>query len=799
MFLPEIVTNNSATRYKIAYLKNFEETPSLKKTIDFLKLGDFKSAETKKLVNTDYFRAKINYEDRLVFTFIHYKNENYILLLEVIYFHRYEKSRFLRNIHFIEEDIRIEEEEIPQVDYMNKEKEFLYIDKFLSFTPQQKGLLSLKTPLIIVGSAGSGKTSVSIEKLRNLKGRVLYCSLSNYLVEKTEELCRGQENIDFLTFGEVLNRVQKQTKTGVSFTAFKLWAYWHKISEVEKYYEEFNGILTGSHEYAYLNKSSYMELGIKQSLFPREERATVYLFFQKYLDWIKDENFYNSNIVAFNLLTKVKEKYDFLVIDEVQDFTNIQIYFLFKALKNHNNFIFAGDSNQILYANFFSWTNLKAMLLKETKESQVQILKENYRNSKKITSLSNKLLKIKKLRFGSIDKESNYLSYTSSKIEGEIHFIVETKEVLKELNEETKESVDFAIIVLDEKLKSRVTAYFDSPLIFTVQEAKGLEYKNVILIGFVSSNASKFNNIVSNISKIELDEALNYGRQKDKENRDLEAYKVYINSLYVAFTRGSENLYIIESKRHRIFEILGLIEEKKQKIKIEKSSALAWVNEAEKLKKLNRVEQLDKIVEKNLEDKSFELKCSPQINKEVKKNVRRVHTPNKDKKVKVESSLKELIQRVFNVEKAIKNDKSKLFKMAKQTNNMEIIERLSKELNFKVARLYLLECNTVNSKRTKFKNPFATDMSGISLATMMKLMPSFTEIKESIESNANLEMKDSEGRTALIVAVQSFKYTVVKLLLEHGADREERYLGKTALDIAIEKEDSEIIKLFELL
>ena len=92
---------------------------------------------------------------------------------------------------------------------------------------------------------------------------------------------KEKENIDFLTFGEVLNRVEKQTKKRVSFASFKLWAYWHKIKEVEKYYEEFNGILTGSHEYAYLNKSSYMELGIKQSLFSKEERATVYLFFQK--------------------------------------------------------------------------------------------------------------------------------------------------------------------------------------------------------------------------------------------------------------------------------------------------------------------------------------------------------------------------------------------------------------------------------------------------------------------------------------------------------------------------------------
>jgi len=58
------------TNYNLAYFKGYIPNKESSKILEFLKRGDFKSAETKKLVNTNYFRAKINYENRLLFTFL---------------------------------------------------------------------------------------------------------------------------------------------------------------------------------------------------------------------------------------------------------------------------------------------------------------------------------------------------------------------------------------------------------------------------------------------------------------------------------------------------------------------------------------------------------------------------------------------------------------------------------------------------------------------------------------------------------------------------------------------------------
>ena len=64
-----------------------------KKTVGFLENDDFASAEIKKMQSSGYYRAKLDYDNRLLFKFARYKNQVYILLLEVIRSHNYDKSR----------------------------------------------------------------------------------------------------------------------------------------------------------------------------------------------------------------------------------------------------------------------------------------------------------------------------------------------------------------------------------------------------------------------------------------------------------------------------------------------------------------------------------------------------------------------------------------------------------------------------------------------------------------------------------------------------------------------------------
>ena len=61
-----------------------------------IEADDFRSADVKKLSPTPYWRAKLDYSNRLLLQFARYGAETVCLAIEVIENHAYDKSRFLR-------------------------------------------------------------------------------------------------------------------------------------------------------------------------------------------------------------------------------------------------------------------------------------------------------------------------------------------------------------------------------------------------------------------------------------------------------------------------------------------------------------------------------------------------------------------------------------------------------------------------------------------------------------------------------------------------------------------------------
>lgn len=598
--------------------KNFD------KVLLQLSKGDFKSADVRKMTNTGYYRARLSIKDRLLFTLVSYNQKKYLLLLEVIENHDYSKSRFLRGAQLpCEEALQplARAEDVPQSDvktlnYINESGQSIHVlNKFISFDDTQQAIFQVHPPLIIIGSAGSGKTVLVLEKLKQLKGNVAYISLSNYLVENARKIyfSNHYENedseVDFLSFQQYLESWQIPEGKEINFRAFEQWFNKHaqhvKINEPYRVYEEFKGVLTGSPLHAaYLTKEEYLSLGIKQSIFTADKREQVYSLFTKYLQWMKENNYYDSNMLSFEYLQLVKPRYDYIMIDEVQDITGIQLKCIMQSLNKNSNFILTGDSNQIVHPNFFSWSKIKTYLFEHgTDNKQVKILQTNYRNSPQVVQLSNTLLKIKNLRFGSIDKESNYLINTISTQKGEVLLMQDDDKVKAELNRKTQNSTHYAVIVADNYLKDEARRYFKTPLIFSVQEAKGLEYENVILLNFISANPAEFREIINGVNAGDLrDDTLQYARPADKSDKDAEIYKFYINSFYVAITRSVKNIYLFEKQvNHAALELLALKElTKPLQVAEQKSDKHEWLEEARRLEEQGKHEQAEQIRAKYL-------------------------------------------------------------------------------------------------------------------------------------------------------------------------------------------------------
>jgi len=590
------------------------------RVVDHLRAGDFRAADVKKLKPTAYYRAKLNDADRLLFRFGLHEGKKCILLLELIANHSYDKSRFLNGALIDEAKLELlaSPGALPPGDalplaYINpRARHFQVLDKILSFDDAQQDAFRLHPPLILIGSAGSGKTVLTLEKLKHLPGDVLYVTHSPFLAENSRNLYYAfnydnpQQETSFLSFREFLETLHVPDGKPMSYRDFERWVARYRVSsrlrDSHKLYEEFNGVLTGSQiDRPILLRDDYIGLGVRRSIFLPEDRPAVYDIFERYLAHLREAGFYDLNLVAHESLKLCAPRYDWVVVDEVQDLTNIQLHLVLQSLRQWDRFVLCGDSNQIVHPNFFSWAAVKSMFydqrLTRAPAEITRVLNTNYRSSPQVTDVSNRLLLVKNARFGSIDRESNYLVNCNSASAGTVELLQDDDKTRRELNGKTCRSTRHAVMVMRTEDKEAAGQWFQTPLIFSIQEAKGLEYDSIILLNFVSDSAAEFAEIASGVEPDDLNKELKYARAKDKSDKSLEAYKFYVNALYVALTRAVQNVYLVEKNpRHRLLDLLGL-STRQDAIKLaeQKSTESEWKEEARKLELQGKHEQAEQI------------------------------------------------------------------------------------------------------------------------------------------------------------------------------------------------------------
>jgi hypothetical protein len=586
--------------------------------------GDFAAAGLKKLAPTPYWRAKLSDEARLLLQFVPFQGETVCLLLEVIADHAYEKSRFLRGaavdrdkIEASPDDLKPEPEARPGWEFKWLPPEtvaFDLLDKPIVLDDAQEEVRRHAPPLVIIGPAGSGKTAVTLAKMREASGDVLYVTLSAYLAQTARRLYGAhgyenpQQNVEFMSFRELVDSIAIPEGEEVGFSAFRAWFERRRgglkgdlrQADAHALFEELRGVL-GAPAQAALTLAQYQELGLRQSLYAAgEARTAVYDLFDKYREWLKAEKRFDLNLVSHDWRAKAEPRYDFVVIDEVQDFTNAELALVFDTLKSKDCFLLCGDSHQIVHPNFFSWAALRALFWRERHDGEapasreISVLQTNFRNTQAVTGLANRLLKIKQARFGSVDRESNFLVRCASEAPGAAQLLKGDDKTLQALDAASRASVRYAVIVLRDEDKAAARAHFKTPLVFSVHEAKGLEYPNVILFQMISSNRAAYAEVCRDVNASDLaGEELEFRRARDKADKSLELNKFYVNALYVAMTRAVEGLTIAESDvEHPLLRLLEL----RQTAEAAAAPALAsskaeWAQEARKLELQGKQEQ----------------------------------------------------------------------------------------------------------------------------------------------------------------------------------------------------------------
>ncbi|MGH8236386.1 MAG: UvrD-helicase domain-containing protein, partial [Steroidobacteraceae bacterium] len=582
---------------------------------------DFRAAEVKKLVNLGhgkFYRARLDGANRLLFALVRHGGETCALMLEVIANHDYRKSRFLRGATVDETkitdvDAAAARTEAQSVRYLHPERTAMhFLDKPISFDDAQESVYRLTPPLIVVGSAGSGKTALTLEKLKHADGEVLYVTQSAYLAQNARDLYyasgfeREDQEAAFLSYREFVESIRVPAGREAGWREFSSWLarlrQGHAFKDVDGHqaFEEIRGVLA-ARAGGVLSREDYRTLGVRQSIFPAQERDRLYDLFEKYRAWLTEAKLYDLNVLAHEWLALAAPRYDFVMVDEVQDLTTAQLALVLKTLKTPDRFMLCGDSNQIVHPNFFSWSQVKTLFWRDpalAERQELRVLTANFRNGPQTTRLANTLLKIKHRRFGSIDRESNFLVETVGGEPGQATLLADQDAAKRELDRSIRQSTQFAVLVMRDEDKAAARQYFSTPLLFSIHEAKGLEYENIVLYRFVSGHRREFAEIAAGVTQQDLaTDTLEYSRARDKSDKSLEVYKFFVNELYVALTRAVRNLYLIESDTaHPLFGLLDLTAAGGQtQVEARQSSLEEWQKEARKLELQGKQEQAEAI------------------------------------------------------------------------------------------------------------------------------------------------------------------------------------------------------------
>lgn len=304
--------------------------------------------------------------------------------------------------------------------------------------------------------------------------------------------------------------------------------------------------------------------------------------------------------------------------------------------------------------------------------------------------------------------------------------------VKRELDQKIRQSTQFVVLVMRDEDKAEARKHFTTPLLFSIHEAKGLEYENIVLYRFVSDHRSEFAEMVDGVTPADLlSDTLDYRRARDKSDKSLEVYKFFVNALYVALTRAIRNLYLIESDTaHPLFGLLQLGSGAPVTVDARQSTLEDWQKEARKLELQGKQEQAEAI-RRNI------LKQTP------------VPWPVFDA-----ARIDELLCKVFREQAPGSKHKQQLYEYAAAFDEPVLAAWLVQEAKFEPARGFSQQRDTLGRKSTAAY--FASH---------------FKDILRLCDRHG-IEHRLPMNQTPLMAAAAAGNLPLVEALLERGADRE---------------------------
>ncbi len=309
----------------------------------------------------------------------------------------------------------------------------------------------------------------------------------------------------------------------------------HISSEI--IYKEIYGMIFGKYELDeprdMLERKEYIEAR-KDSFTPRE-CDVIYSIAVDYSDFLKKRSYTDNNLMSREILSKVSTpKYSVGVIDEVQDFTQVNLCLMKKLCRK---LFCVGDALQMINPSYFNFGYLKRLMYGDI--TGVNQLTHNYRSTQRIEKIAQKLGEMNMQRFGThsfvLKGESVASPLPSAAV------LVNDKSFVYSLGDKRFENI--TVVVASQKKKEELKKVLGKMEILTVAEAKGLERNTVILADVLSDNADKWRYLHN----------MSLNRKTADENS---VFRYYFNLFYVGISRARQYLFVVESDYPESFNTL---------------------------------------------------------------------------------------------------------------------------------------------------------------------------------------------------------------------------------------------------
>lgn len=808
--------------------------------LEKLQAGHFKSADLdlKKSVSGEkLYTVRLNDADRLLFTTIQDANgQPAIMLLEEVKNHDYQKSRFLKPAvlsaflknkapaiiaqeNFDErsfevcdpEDLMIEQSDNEGYEYIPMN---YHNQSFIQFNDSQQKAFTATLPLLVSGPPGSGKTCIleaaagkaaeKAELFADDQAVLLIVTSSRFLINNLNELWKqypeaqiGKVKLELKTYEDLMadNPALAEFKT-VDKNHFQTWmvSYINKAKtavkakgelkelnmlldafKIDKVYQEFR-VMSGYSE------AQYKNLGKRQSIFIEPKQRNW--LWQAYQDYQLALQAKNQIHPAFAFLG-VEKKYAFIAVDEAQDFSHLQLKQLFKLAQNEE-IMYCIDSNQSIDDDLSKRSFMETL---SAKMKSVE-LPGSYRCPKLVVAFANQVLAIKYMLTGgaSDKKEITEIGTQYSQEEGIVDWPQPAESVITQIAEVTRVRSDWAVIT-DENYVEETKQIFDTELVFTVKDIKGLEYATVVVYRLLESDIFYQANKLLPDENNEIAGNIIHRAKAGESNPE---YAPSFNQLFTAMTRTIGRLIFLQNSSHSLAKVISCMQQGLPKTIINKpfvveaqraSSNVEWLIEAKRLIEKGQEERARKICMKHLH--MSKLNYDAFINSIKKNNDNnnslQASQPSAPENEPKNSLANQASSSNHNAQsKSEKKPKSSIANQASSSNRNAQSKAEKKESrkeqfteNYKAFFTAVQKGNISKVKKfiTKIDNINKIDDSSGATALIIASFHGFTNlVKLLLKNGAEVNIPSDKKETALHGAVIQRHKAIVKILLENGAD-----------------------------